>query len=38
VAAMFTLRMIKDGAAFPPPGLEPANEADVLRTERVVHA
>jgi hypothetical protein len=38
VAAMFTIRVIKDGAAFPPPGLEPASEADVLRTERVVHA
>jgi hypothetical protein len=37
-AAMFTITMLKDGVAFPPPGLEPASDTDVARTERVVHA
>ena len=37
-AAMLTVRVIKDGVRFPPPDLEPVQEADIERTERVVHA
>src|SRR5581483_559906 len=37
-AAMLPVRIIKDGVAFPPADLEPVQEADIERTERVVHA